>query len=301
MLNKFISLNITRRRAQVILGIYWLIAGCLQLQSQMFTSNFISKVINPITQNQPLFISGPINFASHIFLINPVLFNAFIALIQLCLGIFIIWPKSTKYALAGSIFWAIFVWFFGEAMGQLWGGHNLLLMGAPGAALIYALIAIGIMPKNSKEEKPDDWLILVWVAVWLLGSVLQLVNGQNTSNELAGLISGMAGNGAPQWLSALDTGISNAISGLGNWFIALLAAVQAAIALLVLCPNKFVRIIIIELAGILLAAFWVVGQNLGGYYTGYATDVNSAPLIILLGLIIVELKFESNDYIDGIV
>ena len=301
MLHKFISLNITRRRAQIILGVYWLIAGCLQLQSQMFSSNFITQVIKPVTQNQPMFITGPINFTVHIFLVNPVLFNAFIALVQLCLGIFIIWQRSTTYAITASVFWAIFVWFFGEAMGQLWGGHNLLMMGAPGAALLYALIALGVMPKKGSDEKPDDWLILVWVAVWLMGSILQLVNGQNTSSELASMISSLAGNGAPQWLSALDIGISNLVSGLGNWFIALLVAVQAAIGLLVLYPNKYVRIITIELAIILLAAFWVVGQNLGGYYTGYATDVNSAPLIILLGLSIIELKLKSSDYIDGIV
>lgn len=33
-------------------------------------------------------------------------------------------------------------------------------------------------------------------------------------------------------------------------------------------------------------AFWVVGQSLGGYFTGLATDPNSGPLFVLLGFAI---------------
>jgi hypothetical protein len=49
---------------------------------------------------------------------------------------------------------------------------------------------------------------------------------------------------------------------------------------------RYGRKIAISVGIILSLVFWVVGQSLGGYYTGLATDPNSAPLFILLGVAI---------------
>jgi hypothetical protein len=63
----------------------------------------------------------------------------------------------------------------------------------------------------------------------------------------------------------------------------LLAALQGAIGLAAFFPRA-IRIVAVTLGCLLSLAFWVVGQKLGGYYTGTATDPNTAPLFILLGL-----------------
>jgi hypothetical protein len=71
--------------------------------------------------------------------------------------------------------------------------------------------------------------------------------------------------------------------GSGGWFILLLVLVQLFIGLAVFLP-KLVRYFAIGLGIALSLAFWVVGQSLGGYYTGLATDPSTSPLFILLGI-----------------
>lgn len=174
----------------------------------------------------------------------------------------------------------------GEGFGGLLSAQTTLLMGAPGAALLYAVISLGIMPRGRRADRtprrPAQWLGLVWVIVWLGGAVLQLVQGQNTAADLSVMIHGMA-SGAPGWLASLDLHAAAWLLHAGDWFIILLVFVQALIGALALCGQGWRRLAIG--AGVLLSvAFWIVGQSLGGYYTGLATDPSTAPLMILLGI-----------------
>lgn len=305
--------SITRRKIQVGLGLLWFLDGALQLQKQMFTSNFANNVLAPVAQGQPRFVNGVMHFGIHIFLLHPAIFNTLIALIQLGLGVLIIWKRTAKLGIICSIFWGLFVWYVGEGLGGLASWQTLILIGAPGAALLYSIIALGVIPK--KDDKNDDkhpasWLVIVWAVLWIIGAVYQLLPGQNTVSDLSSMISGMA-SGAPGWLASLDIHTANLINGIGNsttsmsnmhmnasqitqmhttsesgfWFILLLAVVQALIGMISLLPRYWRKLAIS--AGIILSLiFWIIGQSLGGYYTGLATDPNSAPLFILLGIAI---------------
>ena len=135
------KVRITKRTIQIALGVLWLLDGALQLQPQMFTSNFATQVIAPAAQGQPRLVSGVMHFAIRVFLLHPAIFNSFIAITQLGLGVLILWKRSVKLGLILSIGWGLFVWYVGEGLGGLASGHTLLLMGAPGAALIYATVS----------------------------------------------------------------------------------------------------------------------------------------------------------------
>lgn len=264
----------------------WLVDGVLQLQRQMFTSNFANDVIAPVGQGQPRFVSGPVHWAVQTILLHPAIFDACFALVQLGLGILILWKRTAKYGLMASVLWGLAVWYLGEGLGGLANGQTSLLMGMPGAALLYAIIALGVMPpktdKGPEAKRPAPWLAIAWAALWLGGALLQLVSGQNTTADLSSMISGMA-DGAPGWLAGLDLHVANFLRAQGNWVIAALVIVQALIGFLVLLPRR-TRTAAVG-AGILLSlGFWAVGQSFGTYYSGLATDPNSAPLFILLGL-----------------
>ena len=74
-------------------------------------------------------------------------------------------------------------------------------------------------------------------------------------------------------------------AGSGYWFIWLVVLVQLCIGFGVLFKGYWRKLAIG--AGIILSLiFWVVGQSLGSYYTGLATDPNTGPLFILLGVAI---------------
>jgi len=288
----FLSANkINRRTIQVVLGILWFIDGLLQLQHQMFTPSLGNQVIQPVTVGQPGVVSVPINFAIRILVMHPALYNTFFALIQISLGVFILWKLTAKQALIASVFWALIVWYFGEGMGGIFGGQTILLMGAPGAALIYAILALATLPPKEsgkddlKKQRPAYWLVLVWAVLWIGGAIYQLLPGQNSSQALGSMISGSASGGAPGWLAAADIHVAHSIDSRGLWFIFLLAAVQALIGIAVLLPGLVRRVAVFS--GIVLAlCFWVFGQSLGSYYSGLATDPNSGPLFVLLGVAI---------------
>jgi len=291
-----LSQKITRRTIQIALGVLWCVDGALQLQHRMFTAAFANQVIAPAAEGQPRFISGVMHFFIHILLLQPFVCNAIIALIQLGIGVLLIWKRTVKFGITGSIVWGLFVWYAGEGLGGLAGGQTMLLMGAPGAALLYAIIACGVVPKSGGGKdtaQPAVWLAYVWAILWLGGALLQLVAGQNTTADVAAMISGMS-SGAPGWLAALDRHTANALYEQGNWVIALLVAGQAVIGFFVLVPRR-TRAAAIGAGIILSLVFWAIGQSFGAYYSGLATDPNTAPLVILLGLAILgapQMKLE---------
>ena len=318
--------KITFRGVQIALGFLWLLDGVLQLQHQMFTSAFATQVITAAATGQPTFVSGPMHFAIRIFLTHPAIFNSLFALTQMAIGGLILWKRSIKFGLIFSILWGFVVWIFGEGYGGIFSGHTLLLMGAPGAVLLYMLLALAVMP--SKEDKPKKrkiayWIVFVWVLLWIGGGIYQLLPGQNSTSDVSAMIAGNA-DGAPGWLSTVDTKTANFINNIGRpnaktesptqiasemnmssaqmqhmtnepysqstsnpgyVFIIFAAALQMCIGIGALLPRIW-RKTAIGLGIILAIAFWIVGESLGGYYTGLATDPNSGPLIILLGLTI---------------
>ncbi len=280
----------------------------------MFTSNFANDVITPAAQGQPLIISGPMHLAIRIILVHPAIFNTCFALIQLGLGTTILWKRTAKWGLIASVFWGLAVWFGGEGLAGIASGHSTLLMGAPGAALIYTILALAVLPpkktKSEHDSQPAYWLVAVWAILWVGGAIFQLLPGQNSVSDISSMITGNA-DGAPGWLASLDNHVGNAInnfgvatpgmagmhmtasqmnqmyarSSSGYWFISLLAAMQLFIGLAIFMPS-IIRKFAIALGIILSLVFWFVGQSLGAYFSGLATDPNSAPLFILLGVAI---------------
>jgi uncharacterized membrane protein YwaF len=308
-------MKITRRTVQIALGLLWLLDGALQLQHRMFTSSFANKVITPSAQGQPVLVSGPMHFGVHIILMHPAIFDACFGLIQLGLGAAILWKRTAKYGLIGSVVWGLSVWFTGEGLAGMASGHATLLMGAPGAALLYAIIALAVLPskdaKKPHEREPAYWLAIIWAILWIGGAIFQLLPGQNSVSDLGSMIIGNASR-APGWLATIDAHAANFVnsfgtatrsmagmhmttlqmaqmstrSGSGYGLILFVAVVQSLIGLAIFMPRYGLRKFAIA-AGILVSlGFWVVGQSLGGYYTGLATDPNTAPLLILLGVAI---------------
>jgi hypothetical protein len=308
--------KITRRGVQIALGVLWLLDGALQLQHQMFSSTFATQVIAPAAEGQPRVVSGVMHLAIRIFLLHPAVFNSLIAITQIGLGLLISWKRTARLGLILSIVWGLFVWYVGEGAGGIFSAQTLLLMGAPGAALLYAVLALGVMPRKRQSKDQDQaqqpayWLALVWSVLWIGGALYQLLPGQNSVSDISSMVAGNA-SGAPGWLASLDGHVASVIngfgapatsmagvhmstmqmahmqtqSGSGYWFILLLAFIQLLIGVAIFKPG-FIRKTGVIVGMVVSVVFWVVGQSLGAYYTGLATDPSTAPLFILLGVAI---------------
>ncbi len=275
--------KITRRKIQITLGLVWLLDGALQLQRQMFTSNFANKVLLPVSLGHPRIVSSPMHFEIRLILSHPALWDGLFALVQLTLGVLILVKKTNKVGLIASVFWALGVWSLGEGLAGMLSWHSTLFMGLPGAALIYAILALAVLP-NKDNNKPAYWLPIIWASLWILGTIYLLLPGQNSPADSSQMLSRMT-SGAPRWISFLDEHSAAMIGHMGFWFVAVVAIIQIIVGLFVFFPNNYRKSAIYVGIGASVI-YWVLGQQLGGYFTGVATDPNSGPLFILLGVAI---------------
>lgn len=307
----------------MLLGVIWCLDGLLQLQPRMFTSAFATNVIAQAAQGQPAFVANPMRLFMHLFLINPIIANTVIAIMQLAIGGLILFARTRRWGLIVSVAWSVFVWYIGEGLSGIASGHAMLLMGSPGAAFIYGALALALLygRVDNGIRRPASWTAYIWIAVWVVGACFQVLPGQNTVADSTAMIRANS-VGAPAWLARVDNGFANVLAGFGTaatapissmagmpgmgaanapasnnggsethnvpgfWLIALAAMVELGIGLGVLASD-WVCAITLGCGVVIAAVFWVVGQSLGGYYTGLATDPSTGPLLILLGLAVV--------------
>ena len=273
------------RTTQTVLGLIWLLDGALQFQAFMYGNGFIQFLTN-LTGGQPHWVSSSVTWGATTLHSHQGLFNTLFALVQLGIGVGLLYRPTVKPALVASFGWVLVVWWFGEAFGMLFmastpmGGAPMAsaLTGAPGAVLLYGLIGAIVWPNG----RPGGLLGVrgarfVWAGLWLLMAYLWLVeaggaNGVTNAINLAP--SGMS------WLSTVQNWFANAAKGDGVAIGIVLAAVSAAIGVAVAAnwrPKPF-----LALAVGLSLLYWVVGQGFGGIPQGGATDPNAGPLFVLL-------------------
>lgn len=275
---------ITRRRLQLGLGSLWLLDGALQCQPIMFTGRFTGQILAPAGVGQPSAIAQSMHAVGTLVSAHPGVSNGAFALLQILLGLVLLTRRFTRAALVASIAWALSVWFVGEGLGGIATGATLLT-GAPGAALLYAVIALLAWPKRNQQrgDRPS-WLALpAWCALWLVGAGLQLIDGNNSSTSFTMMLRG-ASSGAPGWIAGIDRHIVQL--RLPSWTVAGVIALYVLVAIWALVPG-WTRQLSIGIGLFLSLIGWLLFQGLGDLTSGQSTDPNSGPLIVLLALAVV--------------
>ncbi|WP_037606777.1 hypothetical protein [Streptacidiphilus rugosus] len=287
-------MTVTRRHIQIVLGVLWLLDGALQLQPYMFTSGFAHQIIDPAATGQPAAVAASVHWAAHLIAAAPALMNTGFALGQLLLGAGLLWARTARWALAASIAWALAVWLLGEGLGGVAGGHALLLTGAPGAVLLYALAASLAWPRPTDQDRPgrrwrsdvppSAWAAPVWAVLWIGGALLQVLPGNGAVAAIAS-----SADAAPGPLASLDRTVASATTAYGTAMTVTLALVMAAVGLAVLAPRPWRSAA--GCAGIVLALlFWALGQGAGLLTSGHSTDPNAGPLVVLLAVAVLGVR-----------
>ena len=115
-----------------------------------------------------------------------VLLNTIFATIQLLLGLGIAFRPTVRLALAASIAWSLGVWWFGEGLGGVLSGTASPLNGAPGAVILYALLAVLLWPADRETAAPFTAARAVgapvaralWLVLWLSLAYFALTPGE---------------------------------------------------------------------------------------------------------------------------
>src|ERR1039457_3402968 len=137
----------TRRILQLCLGGLWLLDAILRYQSVMFTRAF-GQMLAANTPGNPALIANPITWAASLVEHHGEALNTSFATVQLLLALGIAWRPTVKIALGASIAWSLGVWWLGEGLGSVLTGSASPVSGAPGAVLIYAVLAVLLWPTD---------------------------------------------------------------------------------------------------------------------------------------------------------
>ena len=277
----------TRRWLQLALAAMWLLDAILQLQSFFFTQGF-GQMLAATAAGDPAVIAGPVNWSARLIEAHPTWTNAAFASVQMFLALGIAWRPTLKAALATSVAWSLGVWWLGEGLGGVLAGTASPASGAPGAVILYALLAVLLWPVESEgafvAARPLGVRSarLVWLAVWGSLAYFAVQSANRTAQGLHQMLSGMA-SGEPGWLASLDRDAAGLLAGQGTLASVVLAVVLGVVAAGIFGPVPAARAAVL-LAIVVALVIWVVGENFGGILTGSGTDPNSGPPLVLLAI-----------------
>jgi len=278
-----------RRALQLVLATIWLIDGVLQLQAYFFTKSFGLQMISGTSQGNPSVVARPITWWGTTIGHHSVLTDTFFALAQIAIAVAIAWLPTVKLGLGMSIAWALGVWWIGEGLGGVLNGTADPVNGAPGAVIIYALLAVLLWPKDRADQKggfiaarPVGAPIAkaLWFVLWGSLSYFAVLGANRSSRGLHDVISAEA-NGEPGWVAWIDRHSASLVDHRGMAVMTALSGLLAIVAVGTYLPKSFANATVV-LAAVLGLVFWVVGENFGALFTNGATDVNSGPLLVLL-------------------
>ena len=302
----------SQRVLQVILGLLWILDAALQFQPFMFGRGFVDSFILPNASGQPFVLGDLITHIGNFVAPDIAVWNTFFALIQLFIGVGLLFRRSVRPALAVSFVWALGVWVIGEGLGMLLTGRASALTGAPGSVLLYGLLGLMAWPRRPRPSV--DWSdrpagvassaaaqgigrsatpLVAWAGYWSLAAVLFLLPANRTTTSVQSAIVGMAA-GAPGWYAHFLTDVGNLFSTTGTqtaWILAVVSVVIGLGPLVARRPGWFLAV------GALFAfLLWIAGQGLvGNVFTGSDTDPNTGPLVILLAAAMVPTVIASKE------
>jgi hypothetical protein len=318
----------SQRVLQIVLGLFWLLDAALQFQPFMFGQGFVG-LLQANASGQPFVVGDLITHLGNFVSPDIAVWNVFFALIQVAIGLGLLYRRTVRPALVLSFAWVIGVWFFGEGMGMLLTGTASALTGAPGSVFMYGLLGLMAWPRarrpalgGADDLGPSD---AGWddhdVDAHLPGDAVRPV-GVASSAAAQGI--GRSVTPLAVWagywsLAAVlflfpnnrtSTSVHSAISGMvptqPSWYGHFLtnvsnhvsnsgtqwAWVLAVLSLVVGLGPLLVRRPGPYLLGGALLAFvlWMAGQGLfGNVFSGSSTDPNTGPLVMLLAASMVPL------------
>jgi hypothetical protein len=270
------------RSLQTALAVIWLLDGGLQFQSFMYSKGF-TQMLTGMTAGQPSWLASSMDWAAHTAGHNLTVFNTLFALVQVAIGVGLLYGPTVRAALMLSIAWSIFVWWFGEAFGMLLMSMASPLTGAPGAVSLYALLALVAWPNGRAGGLLGvRGARIAWATLWVLMAVLWLEAPSSNPNAITSAI-----NSAPSgmsWLSTVQNWAASAAQGNGVPIALVACALSLVIGLGVALDWRARPLLKVSIG--LSLIFWIVGQGFGGIVQGGATDPNAAPLFVLFAWVL---------------
>jgi cytochrome oxidase Cu insertion factor (SCO1/SenC/PrrC family) len=269
------------------LGALWILDGLLQAQPRM-PLGLAPMVLEPAFAGQPAWLQSIGRFGVDLWTRNVVATDAFSVFLQVAIGLGLLLGTCRpleRLALSASIAWGLVVWVFGEGMGGLMAQGASWLSGAPGAALLYALLAalLLVLPADAFEAPRGPRAARAGVGAFLLaGAALQALpeEGFWRGGALSQLFASAAANPQPAALAAPAAALSRLSAAHPAAVNATVVALGAAVGIGLL-SGRATRAFTAAAAALLVAGWWL-GMDFG-VLGGTGTDPNSfGPVAVVL-------------------
>lgn len=242
------SARITRRHLVVTLGLIWLLDGLLQLQPYMYTPTFAGDTMQYMTMGRPNLVTDLIAVATRLTystLDRQAAYNTLAAVLQIAIGIGLIWYRTERPALIGSALWGLGPWIVGEGLGgMIFPQASMAIGGAPGAAVIYSLLSIVLWPRRpidtaAEWSAADSGLLgrrgalVMWAVIWFGTALLELEHSNWAPGSVAAQLRTQA-EGQVAWIAALEHAAAHLTAGHGTEVALAMLVVQSWVGVAVL-------------------------------------------------------------------
>lgn len=259
----------------------------------MFSHNFIHNLAQNTMQNTagiPSFYTSSIQSSVIFFLHHQFVLNISFSILQISIGLALLSQRAIRFALAISIPWALVVWIFAQAFGYMIFPQASMAFGAPGSAILYAIMALLLWPhlSNDYDSVASSSLlgirggVFLWSFIWDGTAILELEKSNWAPNGLSAQIRYQSSVSGIHWLNIYGHYLAQWLSGYGTIaaFIMLLTQLVVGQAVLNASSRKIGLLI-----GIFLSIlYWIFFQDFGLIFSGTSPDINSGPLFILFAL-----------------
>lgn len=277
------------RGLQLVLALIWLVDAALEFQPSMFGAQFVTQTLEPAANGLPGGVGRFIITIDQFLLPHIGWWNAVFASVQLIIALGLFWPRTVRMALAGSIVWSLLVWWLGEGFGGMFSSASPL-MGWPGAAVLYAVLAVLAWPQGERGSGSPNRSVAersplgpvgacgTWLLLWAGAAAYLLLPMNRSPGSMESMIASMS-EGQPDWVMSMNRGLAAVAQNHGTQLSIALAALCCLVGLSVILPWDPRPVLVV--AGLIGLVFWL-GEDFGGVFTGSGTDVNTGPLLILL-------------------
>lgn len=286
-----------QRFLRIALGVFWIAAGLLQAQPDMFTTDFyanyppkvMESLLQSVADGQPNWLAALIHFGMSVWAQHPIFYNVGAILIQVGIGVLFIFGPSEgwkKFGLWTSVVWGTGVWVFGEGMGGLFSGSTFF-DGWPGAVILYVLGGILLLVPNRLWQGHQIQGFLRWflAAFWFLMAVIQALPSSGFW-QADGLMSQFANSSSlpqPGILAGPIQSFAYAALHHPIFWNTVFIGVMGVLALGYLVHTHRRWFLVAGLVWLFWS--WWFGQDFGTVFSGLGTDVNSAPLLMMFTIV----------------
>lgn len=276
----------TRRMMRIALGALWTLDGLLALQPNMGINNL--GIILMGGWGQPRWMIHLLNDTIVAYIFHHHLAQTLdLALVGLQLGVGLAIltgvERLQRAGLIVSVPLGLLTWFVGEWAGGLLARGASFFTGAPGAALLYVLVALLLLRSSSWWARPGTLVTIRRLSgiLWLAGAVFQVVPWEGFWAP-GTLVGAVRENAVMSPERALTVPIYSFMAWAKTHYVPANAVLAAGMTLLGIGLLLGAGRWFYAYALAVLIAFWWIGENFGALLGQAATDPNSAPLWALL-------------------